>query len=657
MGKILGIDLGTTNSAFAVTEGGEPEILENEEGNRTTPSIVAISKNGERLVGQTAKRQAVTNAENTIFGIKRFIGHRFSDEAVQKDKDIVPYTVKEGEDESVLIEMGDDEYRPEEISAMILQKIKQDAEAKLGEEVEEAVITVPAYFNDSQRKATKDAGTIAGFDVKRIINEPTAAALAYGFDKKSDQQIVVFDYGGGTFDISVLEIGDDVVEVKSTGGNSHMGGKDIDQEIIDWIIQSFKEDSGIDLSDDKLALQRLDEAAENAKHELSSKKETEINIPFITSDEEGPEHLQLTLTRAKLEEMAKEYIDRALDITEDVVNESPFDRSDIDEVILVGGQTRMPAIQEAVANFFDTEPNKSINPDEVVALGAAVQGGIMQGDVQDVLLLDVTPLSLGIETQGGVMTELIEKNTTIPTQASQTFSTAANNQTSVEIHVLQGERAMANDNKSLGRFILDGIPPAPRGVPQIDVTFEIDADGILNVSAEDQNTGKEQSIRIEATSGLSEEEIEEMQEEAEKHAEEDEKKRELAQARNQAEQLVYTAQDALEENEDSIPDDVQEDVQEKITAVEEVQESDDIDEIHDATEELSEAMQQIGQAMGGQAGQAGAGPHSGAQTAGAATEEPQAGEGYTATDTSNEQQDDKDVRDAEVTDEDEEDDE
>lgn len=603
MSKILGIDLGTTNSAFAVTEGGEPEILENEEGNRTTPSIVAVSKNGERLVGQLAKRQAVTNAQNTIFGIKRFIGHRFSDDAVQKDKDIVPYEVTEGDDNGVLVTMGDKKYRPEEISAMILQKIKNDAEEKLGEEVKEAVITVPAYFNDSQRKATKDAGEIAGLEVKRIINEPTAAALAYGFNKKADQQIVVFDYGGGTFDISVLEIGDDVVEVKSTGGDSHMGGKDIDQEIIDWIVQEFKKDSGIDLSDDKLALQRLDEAAEKAKHELSTTKETEINIPFVTSTDSGPQHLQLKLTRAKLEELAEEYINRSIDITKDVVKESPFDISDIDEVILVGGQTRMPAIQEAVTELFGIEPNKSINPDEVVALGAAVQGGIMQGDVKDVLLLDVTPLSLGIETQGGVMTKLIEKNTTIPTQASQTFSTAADNQTSVEIHVLQGERPMAKDNKSLGRFILDGIPPAPRGVPQIEVTFDIDADGILNVSAEDQNTGKEQSIKIEASSSLSEEDIEKMKEEAQKHAEEDEKKKELIDTRNTADQMMYSAEKALKENEENIPDEIKESVEEKIDAVRDVRESESIDEINEATEELSDEMQKIGQAMQQQAQQ------------------------------------------------------
>lgn len=597
MSKILGIDLGTTNSAFAITEGGEPEILENEEGNRTTPSIVAISKNGERLVGQLAKRQAVTNPKNTIFGIKRFIGHRFSDEAVQKDKKIVPYEVTEGEDEEVLVTMGDKKYRPEEISAMILQKIKKDAEEKLGEKVKEAVITVPAYFNDAQRKATKDAGKIAGLEVKRIINEPTAAALAYGFNKKKDQQIVVYDFGGGTFDISVLEIGDDVVEVKSTGGDSHMGGKDIDQKIIDWIIKEFKKDSGIDLSKDKLALQRLDEAAEKAKHELSTTKETEINIPFITSDDSGPQHLQLTLTRARLEELAKEFIDRSIEITKDVVKESPFEASEIDEVILVGGQTRMPAVQEAVKEFFNKEPNKTINPDEVVALGAAVQGGIMQGDVKDVLLLDVTPLSLGIETQGGVMTKLIEKNTTIPTQASQVFSTAADNQTSVEIHVLQGERPMAKDNKSLGRFILDGIPPAPRGVPQIEVSFDIDANGILNVSAKDKNTGKEQSIRIEASSGLSEEEVEKMKEEAEKHAEEDERKKELIDVRNTAEQLVYTAEKALRENKESVPEDVVKEIESEIENVNKVKEKDSIDEIKEATESLSQSMQKIGEAM------------------------------------------------------------
>ncbi len=609
MGKILGIDLGTTNSAFAVMEGGEPKILENAEGARTTPSIVALSKTNERLVGLLAKRQAVTNPKNTVFGIKRFIGHNFDDAVVQKDLNITPYEMTKGDDGSVMVTMGDKKYRPEEVSAMILSKIKADAEAKTGEKITEAVITVPAYFNDAQRKATKDAGKIAGLEVKRIINEPTAAALAYGFNKKKDEQIVVFDFGGGTFDVSVLEVaggddGEQSVEVKATGGDSHMGGKDIDQEIIGWITAEFKKDSGIDISGDPLALQRLDEAAEKAKIELSTAQETEINIPFITSDSDGPKHLLLKLSRAKLNELASKYVDRSIEITKQVVADSPFEIGDIDEVILVGGQTRMPIIIEKVKEMFGKEPNRSINPDEVVALGAAVQAGIFQGDVKDVLLLDVTPLSLGIETMGGVATKLIEKNTTIPTAKSQTFSTAADNQPSVEIHIVQGERPMAGDNKTLGRFILDGIAPAPRGVPQIEVTFDLDANGILSVKAKDKATGKEQSIRIEASSGLTDEDIEKMKQDATAHEEEDKKKKEAVDTRNTAEQMVYAAEKALKEHGDKVGDDVKKSVQEKIDALKSAQSGTDLEAIKSATEALSTEMQKIGQAMQGQAQEA-----------------------------------------------------
>ncbi len=541
MSKILGIDLGTTNSAMAVIEGGEPKVLENKEGNRTTPSIVAISKSGERLVGLLAKRQAVTNHTNTLFSIKRLIGRKFSDPEVGRDKSWLPYEIKEGGNGGVEIKMGDPStgstsslqassgqakfYRPEEISAMVLQKLKRDAEEKLGQKIEEAVITVPAYFDDSQRKATQAAGEIAGFKVRRILNEPTAAALAYGFNKKKDEQIVVYDFGGGTFDLSVLEVTADTVEVKAVGGDTHLGGDDFDQRIIKWIVDEFKKDQGIDISKDTLALQRLKETAEKAKHELSTTVETELNIPFITSDASGPKHLLMKFTRAKLEELVGDMIEKSIEITKRVVKDSGFQISDIDEVILVGGQTRMPAMVDAVRKIFGKEPNKSINPDEVVAIGAAVQAGIMQGDVKDVLLLDVTPLSLGIETLGGVMTHLIEKNTTIPTAKTQVFSTAADNQTSVEVHVLQGEREMAADNKTLARFILDGIPPSPRGMPQVEVTFDIDANGVLSVKAKDKATSKEQSVRIEASTGLSKEEIERMKRDAEMHADEDRKKK------------------------------------------------------------------------------------------------------------------------------------
>lgn len=597
MAKILGIDLGTTNSAMAIIEAGEPVIIENNEGARTTPSIVAISKTGERLVGQIAKRQAVTNPTNTIYGIKRFMGHDYSDAAVQKDREVVPYEVKKGSDGGAVVTMGEKEYRPEEVSAMILSKLKADAEAKTGETITEAVITVPAYFNDSQRKATQDAGKIAGLDVKRIINEPTAAALAYGFNKKKDEKIVVYDFGGGTFDVTVLEVGDDVVEVQSTDGDAHMGGRDIDQGIVRFLIDTFKKEEGIDLAKDKLALQRLDEAAEKAKLELSNTSETEVNIPFISSDSDGPKHLLIKLSRSKLEDIAHEYVDRSIEITKRALEASGLKKEDIDEIILVGGQTRMPAVQNAVKELFGKDPNKTINPDEVVALGAAIQAGIFQGDVQDITLVDVIPLSLSIETMGGVATKLIEKNTHIPTKKSQVFSTAADNQTSTEIHITQGERPMSNDNKSLGRFVLDGIPPAPRGVPQVEVTFDVDSNGVLNVTAKDKSTGKEQSIRIEANSGLSEDEIDRMTKEAEEHAAEDTKKRELIDARNVAEQMTYTAEKSLKDHADKITDEIKEDVQSKITAVKEATGKDDKAAIESATEALSGAMQKIGEAM------------------------------------------------------------
>lgn len=605
MSKIIGIDLGTTFSAVAVMEAGAPKILENSEGARTTPSIVAVSKNGERLVGLLAKRQAVTNPKNTVFGIKRFIGHTFADPAVQKDKATVPYEIKEAPNGGVLVKMGDPstssgqakDYRPEEISAQILGKLKADAEARLGEKVTEAIITVPAYFNDSQRQATKDAGAIAGLDIKRIINEPTAAALAYGLNKKKNEKIAVFDFGGGTFDISILEVGDDVVEVKSTDGDSHLGGKDIDQKVLNWIAEEYKKESGIDVRSDALALQRLDEAAEKAKIELSTATETEINIPFITSDSSGPRHLLLKISRAKLEELAGEFVERAMTITKRAMEASPFKVGDINEVLLVGGQTRMPAIADAVKSFFGKEPNKSINPDEVVALGAAIQGGILRGDVKDVLLLDVIPLSLGIETMGGVATKLIEKNTTIPTAKSQVFSTAADNQTSVEIHIVQGERAMASDNKSLGRFILDGIPPAPRGVPQVEVTFDVDANGILNVRAKDKASNKEQSIRIEASSGLSKADIDKMQKDAEANAAEDQKKKELIDAKNLAEQMIYTAEKALKDA-PTVPEDIKKSVMEKVEALKSaVGSGASLDVLKSSTEALSTEMQKIGEYM------------------------------------------------------------
>lgn len=601
MAKIIGIDLGTTNSAVAVMEAGDPTILENVEGARTTPSIVAISKNSERLVGLLAKRQAVTNPRNTVYGIKRFIGHSFEEVGVQQDKKTVPYEVVEATNGGVKIKLSDKdgakEYSPEEISAMILTKIKNDAEAKLGIKITEAIITVPAYFNDSQRQATKDAGKIAGLDVKRIINEPTAAALAYGFNKKKDEKVAVFDFGGGTFDISILEVGDDVVEVKSTDGDHRLGGRDIDYKVLNWIAEEFKKEQGIDVRNDVLAMQRLDEAAEKAKIELSTSMETEINIPFITSGVDGPKHLVMKITRAKLEELADEFLERAMQITKRAIEASPFKVGEINEVILVGGQTRMPKIQELVKAFFGKEPNKSINPDEVVALGAAIQGGIIAGDVKDILLLDVIPLSLGIETMGGVGTKLIEKNTTIPSSKSQVFSTAADNQTSVEIHIVQGERAMAADNKSLGKFILDGIPPAPRGMPQVEVTFDVDANGILNVKAKDKASNKEQSIRIEASSGLTPQDIERMKKDAEAHDVDDKKKREDVEVRNTADHIMYSAEKALKDSKDKVSADVTAGVEAKIAALKTAKEGTDTEALKKATEELSSEMSKIGEAM------------------------------------------------------------
>ena len=598
MGKIVGIDLGTTFSVVAVMEGGEPVVIPTSEGERLCPSVVAINpKTGERLVGWVARRQAVTNPENTIFSIKRLMGRKFKDPEVQKAMKRLPYKIIEAPNGDAWVVMGGKSYSPPEISAMILQKLKADAEAYLGEPVTQAVITVPAYFNDSQRQATKDAGKIAGLEVLRIINEPTASSLAYGLDKKKDEQIAVYDLGGGTFDISILSIGEGVFEVISTNGDTFLGGDDFDMRIIDWIADEFRKEQGIDLRQDRMALQRLKEAAEKAKKELSTVMQTEINLPFITADQTGPKHLIMTLTRSKLEQLVSDLVEKTIGPVEQALKDAKLNPTDIDEVVLVGGQTRMPLVQETIRRFFGKEPNKSVNPDEVVAVGAAIQAAVLGGEVRDVLLLDVTPLTLGIETLGGVATPIIERNTTIPTRKSQIFSTAADGQTSVEIHVVQGERPMAADNKTLGRFILDGIPPAPRGIPQIEVTFDIDADGILHVSAQDKATGREQKITITASSGLTKEEVERMVREAERHAEEDRRRKEEAEARNNADSMAYTAEKTLRELGDKVPADIRSEVEGKIAAVRSALQGQDIYRIRSTTQELSEALQRIGAAM------------------------------------------------------------
>ena len=602
MPKIIGIDLGTTNSAVAITEGGEPKVLESSEGVRTTPSISAMSKSNERLVGILAKRQAITNPKNTIFSVKRLIGRKFDDPEVQRDKAWLSYDLRASATGGVEVKMGEAWFSPEEISAFILGKLKADAEAKLGEKIEEAVITVPAYFDDSQRQATKNAGEIAGLKVRRIINEPTAAALAYGLNKQKSEKIVVYDFGGGTFDISVLEVGDDTVEVKSTGGDTHLGGDDFDKLIQEYLVAEYKKQEGIDISKDALALQRLKEAAERAKHELSTATETEINLPYISSDANGPKHFLIKMTRAKLESLVKDLIDHSVELTRETVTAAApkgagFKLEEINEVILVGGQTRMPAIQEAVKKLFGKDPHQGINPDEVVAIGAAVQAGILQGDVKDILLLDVTPLSLSIETMGGVATAMIQKNTTVPTSKSQIFSTAADNQTSVEVHVTQGERPMAADNKTLARFILDGIPPSPRGVPQVEVSFDIDANGILHVKAVDKASGKSQSVKIEASTNLSKEEIEKFKQDAAKFAAEDTKKKELIEVRNQAESISYLTEKSLKDAGDKLNEEVKASITEKLENLKKLKDSEDVEAIKSASDALSSEIQKIGQSV------------------------------------------------------------